>query len=322
MGFMYTDEWYVPIGLASSVGLYETYEEAQKALVKADVTSLKNMGSYDFLRDLTDFYEDRYAETQQKVINYFESMGWFDNYKKAVYGDDASMFYWEASLPWGASHDEIAKILEIIGASFHKILEYKNLKEDVYIKMNYEFWGKKVFEKLKAEKILESRTPYINGTAYKGFYLINNPPEGRKTARFPSIDEAHNFALTVFLECLHEFPENNFLGKTAMGEWSDAHTILMIFLENCKTIAFNVGTITPENKKTILAKLKKVKSLQALKEGDEYYEIEFPTIDKAKPEEILGLINLLKVKPFEIYKVISEIDGQKVANYFSDGGTF
>ncbi|MFD2521775.1 hypothetical protein [Emticicia soli] len=322
IGFVYTDEWYVPIGIASSVGFYETYEDAQKAQLSYDIDSFRNFQSYDFLRDLMDFYEDKHDETQQKVIEYMQLLGWHENYKKRPYGNDSSSFYWEASLPVGATDEQVAKILELTGASFHKIIEYRDVKEDVYVKMNYEFWGKKAFEKLKEEKTLESRSPFIQGVANKGFYLVTKPAKGRRNARFKSHYDAANLALKIFLECLHEFPENNFLGKNYVAEWSNASFLLMHFLDNCESVVLKAELVSSENKKAIATKLKKIKSLYLLKEGEEYYEIVFPEIENAKPEEIFGLIELLKVKPFEIFTVVTEINGEKVVNYDPDGGTF
>ena len=71
--FFYTDEWFVPNGLAQSVGVFETLEQAESERKRLNRIALKNMGSYDYFRDLTSFYEKTYAETQQKVIEYAKS---------------------------------------------------------------------------------------------------------------------------------------------------------------------------------------------------------------------------------------------------------
>jgi hypothetical protein len=52
-----------------------------------------------------------------------------------------------------------------------------------------------------------------------------------------------------------------------------------------------------------------------------YFEVSFPDAASVKPEEVKGLIELLKIKPFTIYNLISEIDGQAVKDYVADSST-
>ncbi|HEX6431861.1 MAG TPA: hypothetical protein VF008_29420, partial [Niastella sp.] len=258
--FFYTDEWIVENGLAQSIGTFSTMEEAEREKKRLDRMSLRQMSSYDLLRDLTSFYEKNYQEVQDKLINYAKNQGWEESIKKLPYGSDSSKFYYEFPLPNGTTDEQIDMILDITGASFHKIITYKDVKEYAYVKMNYEFWGKKVFDKLKADGMLDSRSPYIGSESNKGFYLIHTPPKGRKSAKFPSTEMAVNMALKIFLECIAAFPENNFLGKTYVEEWSAEHILLMAFLQHCTSIRLNATEITKENTKEIKSKLKKLKS--------------------------------------------------------------
>lgn len=320
--FFYTDEWFVPNGLAQSVGVFETLEQAESERKRLNRIALKNMGSYDYFRDLTSFYEKTYAETQQKVIEYAKSQNWNDSLKEIPYGNDNSKTYWEFYLPQNVTDSQIDKILELTDASFYKIIGYNDVKEYTYIKLNYDFWGKKIFDKLKISEILDSRSPYISGVSNKGFYLINKPPKGRKSAKFTSADDAINSSVKIFLECISDFPDNNFLGKTYLEEWTDQPHLLIAYLSNCKTIKLVTEKITKENVKTYSSKLKKMKSNILLTEGANFYEVIFNKIEETSIEEIRGLIELLKLKPFQIFNQISEIDGQEVKDYVADSATF
>jgi hypothetical protein len=320
--FFYTDEWYVENGLAQSIGTFSSLEEAQAVKKRLDRLALRNMGSHDYLRDLTYFYENAYHETQEKIIAYARSQGWDDSIKKIPYSNDNSRYYYELALPQHATDEQVDVILELTGAHFHKIIELKEVKAFTYVKLNYDFWGKKVFDKLKAEGVLDSRSPYISGVSNKGFYLINKPPKGRKSAKFTSVDEALKAAVNVFLESVSAFPENNILGKTYVEEWSDEQIMMMAFLLNCKTIHMQETEITQENFKAISAQLKKRKATTPLAVGMKYFEVNFSNADDTKMEEVMGLIEFLKVKPFTIFNQISEIDGQAVKDYAPDSGTF
>jgi len=319
--FFYTDEWLVENGLAQSIGTFTRQEEAEREKKRLDRESLKKMHSYDLLRDLTGFYEKNYKEVQAKLIDYAKSQGWDDSIKQQSYGNDPAKFYYELALPATATDEQLDMIIAITGAGFHKLIEYKDVKEYAYVKMNYEFWGKKVFDKLKADGILDSRSPYLNGGSNKGFYLIDTPPKGRKTAKFSSPETAINMAIKVFLECVAAFPDNNFLGKTYVEEWSEAPTLLMAYLQYCSTIPLQTTEVTKDNLKALKAKLKKLKSTTELTEGMQYVEVAFGDAASTNPEEIQGLIELLKSAPFTIYNMIAEIDGQSVKDYVADSST-
>lgn len=319
--FFYTDEWMVENGLAPSIGTFSTLEEAESEKKRLDRISLRQMHSYDLVRDLTTFYENNYKEVQEKLVNYAISQGWEESIKKQSYGNDNSKFYYEVQMPAGTTDEQIDMIMSITGASFHKIIAYNNVKEFAYVKMNYEFWGKKVFDKLKADGVLDSRSPYIESASNKGFYLIFTPPKGRKSAKFSSVETAAEMAIKIFLECVAAFPDNNFLGKTYVEEWSEEHILLMAYLQYCSTIQLKETEITKENIKEIKAKLKKLKSSTTATEGMKYFEVAFNDAASANPEEVKGLIELLKLKPFTIYNLISEIDGQTVKDYVADSST-
>lgn len=320
--FFYTDEWYVPNGLAGSIGVYDSLEEAENERKRLDRIALKQLGSYDYLRDLTSFYEKAFLETQKKIVDYAKSQNWNDSLKELPFGNDSTRTYWEFSLPQNATDAQLDSILELTNASFHQIVAYKNVTEYAYVKINYDFWGKKVFDKLKAAEVLDSRTPYIAGMPNKGYYLITKPPKGRKSAKFASSENAINNAIKVFIDCVLEFPDNNFLGKTYVEEWSEQPQLLIAYLSNCKTITLVSEEITKANAKTYAAKLKKMKAYTVLTEGMNFYEVQFNSFENTKIEEIMGLIELLKLKPFQIFSQISEIDGQEVKDYVADSGTF
>lgn len=319
--FFYTDEWIVENGLAPGIGTFSSLEEAEQEKKRLDRISLRQMHSYDLIRDLTYFYEDNYTEVRDKLVGYAISQGWEESVKKQPYINDNSKFHYEISMPAGATDEQIDMIMNIAGASFHKIIAYKDVKEFAYVKMNYEFWGKKVFDKLKADGVLDSRSPYIDAASNKGFYLIFTPPKGRKSAKFPSPETAEEMAIRIFLECVAAFPDNNFLGKTYVEEWSQEQVLLMAFLQHCTTLQLNATEITKENIKEVRSKLKKLKSSATAAEGMKYFEVSFPDAASIKPEEIKGLIALLKIKPFTIYNLISEIDGQPVKDYVADSST-
>ena len=320
--FFYTDEWFVENGLAASIGTFSTHEEAEQEKRKLDRQSLRSMSSHDLLRDLTSFFEQNHKEVQDKLIEYAQSQQWFNAFKKHSYGNDSTKFYYEFSLPGSPTDEQVDKVLDITGASFHRILACNDVKEYAYVKMNYEFWGKKVFDKLKIDGVLDSRSPYIAGQSNKGFYLINKPPKGRKSAKFSSQELATDMAIQLFLENVAAFADNNFLGKTYVEEWSGEHILLMVFLQHCTTIQLKGTAITKENIKEIKSKLKKQKATTDLTEGLQYFEVVFNDFASIKKEELMGLIELLKVKPFTIYKLIDEIDGQSVKDYMPDSGTF
>ena len=287
--FFYTDEWIVENGLGPSAGIFSSQEEAEREKKRLDRESFKKMGSYDLLRDLTGFFENNYKEVENKLIEYFKSQGWDSSIKQHFYGKELTKFYYEVGLPATTTDEQIDKIIEITGASFHKLIEYKEVKEHTYVKMNSWFWDTIVFDKLRADGILEYPGPYLNGEFNEDHYLMNISPTGEKTISFPSPETAINVAIRVFLECMAAFPDNTFLGQAGVEEWSGAPALLTAYLQNCKTIQLQ-PTVT-------------------------FSEV-------ASTEEILGLFELLKIRPFTIYNMIAEIDGQSIEDHSDDSSIY
>ena len=321
--FFYNDDYYYSRGLAESVAIFETITEAENEKKKLDRIAFRNIGGS--MRELTSFYEDNYEDTAKKIIEYFKSQNWniiLENPEKSIFESENISSYMSFVIPQDATDAQIDKVFELTGADFCKIIEFKDVKEDVYVKVNYDFWGKKVFDKLKLKGVLDSRSPYFSGISNKGFYLISKPPKGRKSAKFTSSDEAKSSSVKIFLESISEFPDNNFIGKTYVEDWSDESQILLAYLENCTSIKLVSQEITKDNIKICTSKLRKMKSNITLVMGMNYYEVHFNSFEETKITEVNGLFELLKLKPFQIFNQISEINGQEIRGYVSQSNTF
>lgn len=311
ISFFYTDQYYMPFGLADSIGLFDTYEAAQQEQLRRDIMALRIMNSPDYLGELTGFYEYKNDDTHQKVAEYALSQNWDKYLTKKIYGDNSG-FYWELALPDEASNEQLTQLLTLMDASFHKVVAYTNLKTDVYVKMEKQFWDKVVFQLLKARRVVEEKNLYMVEMDRGEYYLINQHAKDEKKTIFSSMNEANQAAVHMFLNFIQEFPENNFLGKTYVEDWSTGGYLFMRFLDTCESISLTTETISAENSREIARKLQKIQPLYPLKKGDEYFEVQLPAYKNAIIEEILGLIELLRVKPFEIFNHISEIDGQQI----------
>lgn len=188
--FFYTDEWYVTSNeLAHCIGIYDTYEQALNAKANADRKSLIDMSSYDWSRDLMGFDRNAYeVDFTNSLVEYYKSQNWHDSIKEQFTGGKFNQY--EIHPPINATDEQLDEVLRIAKAYFHRVIEYKDVKEGIYVKFNYDFWGKKVFDKLKADGVIESRS-----TPEKGFYLINKPPKGRKSAKFTDYQTATDLAI-------------------------------------------------------------------------------------------------------------------------------
>ncbi|SDK99995.1 hypothetical protein SAMN05421823_104105 [Catalinimonas alkaloidigena] len=320
--FFYTDEWYVTDHtLAGCVGQYATQAEAQAQQRIYDRQALKNMGSGDYLRDLAGFFESNGQEVQQQLVLFARSQGWEDHLREHTY-HNSDKTYFELSLPADATDAQLDTVLDITGASFHVVVEYKAVKSYAYIRWNYDFWGKKAFAMLKTEGQLDSRSPYIAGQPRKGYYLIHKPLKRRKTAKFPSVEAAWQEALATFLRLRDALPDSTFLGKHYVEDWSDEVVFLMAYLAHCQSLTLTHEVVTPVNQKTIQSKLRKLKSNRFLTEGMKFFQLEWPAPAAVTPEELQGLIELLRVKPFEVIPMVSEVNGQEIREYNPESTTF
>lgn len=311
--FFYTDEWYVTSNeLAHCIGIYDTYEEALNAKANADRKSLLTMNSYDLSSDLMGFSENAYGnDFTNSLIEYYKSQNWHDSIKEVFY--DGKFNHYEVLPPKNATDDQLDEILRIAKAYFHRIIEYKDIKESIYVKLNYDFWGKKVFDKLKTDGVIESRS-----TPEKGFYLVNKPPKGRKSAKFTDFQTARDLAIQYTNSSIIEFEDNNFLGRTYFEDTTVSLPMLIAYVNNCNSITLQEEEVSDKNVKIINSKLKKLKSNIHKAVGDKYYTLKLPNNENLDKDELNGVFELLKQKPFKIYRVTTEINGEEVKGYVSD----
>ncbi len=317
--FYYTDEWHCPSGLGPGVGVFSTLEQAETEKRRLDRQSLKNLRSTDYIRDLTYFYETTAEQTIPKIVAFAQSQNWQQSLRERPTGNNQT--YWELSLPSDATAEQMDALLQLTNASFHKVIAYNDVKEYSYVKLNNSFRGKKAFDQFKADGLLEPRNPTINGEQQKGLYLIHKPLKGRKVSKIPSTTLARQMAVKTFLDGVAAFPDTTFLGKTYIGEWSYEPELLRAYLAGCTSIVLHTTVVGPENIKAFTAALKKKKSFVTLSEGMLYFEsVEFKPFEEAYVNEILGLAELLREKPFVINDLIAEINGEVVEDYKREGG--
>lgn len=311
--FFYTDEWFVTSNeLAHCIGIYDTYEQALDAKANSDRKSLLSMSSYDWSRDLMGFDKNAYGDDfTTRLVEYYKSQNWHDSIKEQFY--DGKFNHYEILPPTNATDTQLDEVLSISKAYFHRIIEYKDVKEAIYVKFNYDFWGKKVFDKLKADGVIESRS-----TPEKGFYLINKPPKGRKSAKFTDSQLATDLAIQHTNSLINEFEDNNFLGRTYFEDTTESLPMLLSYLSNCKSIVLKEEEVLDKDVKTINSKLKKLKSNIQKSVGDKYYTLNLPSNEDLNKDELNAMFELLKQKPFKIYRLTTEINGEEVKGYVSD----
>lgn len=319
--FFYTDDWYLPEGISEPVEFYNTLEEAEEAQLKLDIKSFNEMSSGDLFRDLLGFHEDNYKEVRQKLIEYAQSQNW-DEYLIKRHFDNGNKYYWELEYPDKATNEQFAKLFEIAGAYFSKILEYKEVNSKNYVGIENAFWSEEVFEESYNKDILSVEDIDLSFDAYNYFYLINPQEQEDQSVTFSSYEQSVSVALKFFLENIHNFPENNFIGETYVPLWSEAPEILIPFLDNCKSIKLVTEIVTSENKEKINLEIKKYNFVLFLKEGDTFFQVQFPQFEDLIAEELLGLIDLLKVKPFRFVRQHLEINGETITSMDSDSSLF
>ena len=321
--FFYTDEWFITDDkLATQIGVYSSLAEAEAMKVTMEIEALKNMNSYDYIRDLTGFMEKaNYDEKVKALVEFAKEQGWDDHIREQKY-DNSDKTYFELSLPKRATDEQLKTIIDISGAYFCKIVEYKEVKKSAYIKFNHEFWGNKIFKALKEDGIIEDRSPLIQGEKNKGKYFVQKPPKGRKSATIKDIEAGLQKAIEIAFDYINQYPEFSFIGKCYFDDLSDSPITLASYLNNCKNIALKEELVDSSNHKKLTAKLKKLKSSKDLQEGDQYTSLEFSKDAPLDTKELQGFFNLLKIQPFTVFEIYSEINGEEIKTYYPDHDTF
>ncbi len=130
-GFFYTDEAFEAVEETngSIVGTYASLEEAQKAKLAEDINSMCGLATYNAVDFF--FYKDNYKEIQQQLAGFYST-----EFNLTIEDEDYFDF------PDKISNSQAKTFLEILGISFHDIVEYPdeqaldpdsfNLDEEVF----------------------------------------------------------------------------------------------------------------------------------------------------------------------------------------------
>ncbi len=308
--FYYTDEWYITNDeLGSCIGVFDTYDEALKAKIEADRKSLRNLDSYNWLRDLMGFNDNAMGGNlfEHQLLEYAKSQDW-EEYIVTKYGYQDRIYH-ELQPPDEITDEQLDHILAIAYASFHRIVEYKNVKELACVKLNRDFWDRKVFEEISFDGSLEGKS-----TPELGYYLLYAAPEGEKTVNFPDLQLAMNAGLEYAYKLIQEFKRSNYLGENYLEDATSNFDMMKAYLKNCKSIVLIEELVTFDNQTRIHEHLRKMKSVVQKTPGDTFYSLNFNEYEDLDKNELSGFFELLKIKPFKVYRVPLEINGELIKN--------
>lgn len=117
-GFFYTDEAFEAVEEAKGtmLGTYASLEEAQTAKAAADINSMCGLATYNAVDFF--FYKENYEEIQQHLAQFY-------NTEFGLSIEDKHYF----NFPDRISQEQAKKFLEILGLSFHDIVEYPEEQE-------------------------------------------------------------------------------------------------------------------------------------------------------------------------------------------------
>lgn len=117
-GFFYTDEAFEAVEEAKGtmLGTYASLEEAQTAKAAADINSMCGLATYNAVDFF--FYKENYDEIQQQLAAYYKS-----EFNLTI--EDKHYF----NFPEKISKEQAKTFLEILGVSFHDIVEYPEDRE-------------------------------------------------------------------------------------------------------------------------------------------------------------------------------------------------
>jgi len=112
-GFVYTDDAVEPAEeiRGSIVATYDSLEKARAAKYEADLQRLQNLAG----KNVVDFffYSKSFDIIYQQLCDYYE----------AEYGQTLSDKY-RVSFPKNVSRQQAERLLQILGVSFHDVVEY------------------------------------------------------------------------------------------------------------------------------------------------------------------------------------------------------
>lgn len=331
--FCYNDQWFATRNeLATCLGSYDTLAQAEEVKKQHDIAALRGMKSYDCVQDLMGFIEERErvlkkspkgsADNEEislvdQLVAYADLVGW------SVRGDEDS--YYEIPLPDNATNEQLWQVIQITGAYFHRIVEYKQVEKCATFKFYLEFWGQEAFSEIEKQGQVgyEPMKPWQNEFEYdempnNEMYLLQKSAEGATLVTFDNIEEAETKAIQVALQHLYDFYEETVLGKTYIHEWSASPVLLFNYLKRCRTLKLKSEIVNIENIEIIRTILQDMNTEMVLKEGDLFYWLDLPKPSEASHQEFKGFMELLKMKPFEAEEVVTKTNGEEVKTFVED----
>lgn len=260
-------------------------------------TLAANMGVFDSLEEAEAAKKKldiEYLRKQGKFDYLRNLMGFMDQSKEEPHPFTRLIEYVKSvglddDIAVHATDEQLWEIIKISNAYFHRIVPYTNVKKFTYVKFNPNFWEWKTLQNLEQQGVLGSK---YSGSVYyppdkDDIYLLNDATPGYSIAKYLNLEEAQKAALTVTLHYLNIFPESVALYNTPIADLSESLPLLQSYLQNCHTIKLDSS-------------------------GENLNLSQTQHIDL---NEFRGLLELLKVRPFEIEHFLAEVNGETVSEY-------
>lgn len=282
--FYYSDQWYEHSDeLSDEIETYDNLEEAKKRKRALDIESLKKMNSYDLLRDLNGFIygKDNAQQIRDSVLTYIKSLEAWKRVLKTNRPEGRTTDYQKIQIPKNATEEQLGKILDLVKPKFHEIIELERKKTNFMIGINTIYWEEDTFYEHPIEG-LEYYAPFIQGNHVITFFL-----ESKFTNTFyhKSEEDAKREMIYIIASILKQQINSSYLSTTSIEDLSDSPLIFKNYLEQCESF-----------------------SSKQLENGQQILTV---TENKeVNAHELKGLIDLLKIKPYLVFK-LNSIDDKR-----------
>ena len=139
-----------------------------------------------------------------------------------------------------------------------------------------------------------------------------NKSNHKNKFRFENLEDAQQAASEILIKHLKTLWDHCFFAKNYVLDWSDSPVLLINYLKTTPLFDLEAILVTPKNIEELKSELSSLYTKTSLELGDTFYRVSLAQKSEENIQELKGLVELLKIRPFEVKEIVYKVNEENI----------